>query len=261
MSINTKQKGFTLIELAMVLFILGLLLGGLMSPLSSRLEQADREETKELLNQIKESLLGYALVHGHLPCPDCPDGSFGAGCGAIDTNDPAEINDGVEDGVDIGVNRVDRTNADYSCATEMGNIPWATLGIPENDAWGRRFVYSVDESFADNTDGTGCGLTATSGISFEICSTGDMEILDTSANTVADEVPALVYSLGKNGEAFGGTAPVSAAELRNWWTTTGDRKFTSDTYVQAAGSEYDDLLAWISSPSLMYRMVSASLLP
>ena len=264
-----RTRGFTLIELAMVLFILALVLGGLMSPLSTRLEQAGREETKELLNQIKESLLGYALVHGHLPCPDCPDGSVGY-CGAINTNDPADIADGQEDVVDnVSYSYAPRyapptVTTFATCAVEVGYLPFANLGVPGDDTWDRRIIYSVDQSFADDTDGTGCGAAATPGVSFEICSTGDMKILDKSlitTNPIAQGVPVLIYSLGKNGSEYGGTTPTSPMELENWWTDATDRNFASDSYMQTSGSEYDDLVVWISSPSLMYRMVSAERLP
>jgi len=69
-----RESGFTLIEIAIVLVVLGLLLGGLLGPLSVRIEQADRQKTQELLEEIKEALYGYTVVHGHLPCPDS-DGS------------------------------------------------------------------------------------------------------------------------------------------------------------------------------------------
>lgn len=253
-----------MIELAMVLFILALVLGGLMSPLSTRLEQADREETRELLNQIKESLVGYTLVNGHLPCPDCPDGSISAGCGAIATNDSTDINDGLEDGVNGGGAYAMRPSF-AACAVEVGHVPFATLGVPGDDAWDHRIIYAVDQEFADDNDGTtdtvDCSASATLGISFEICAKGDITVVDVSNNNVATEAPALVYSLGKNGQNLGGAAPSSTAELRNWWTTAGDKKFTSDTYVQAAGSEYDDILIWIPPSMLMYRMVTAERLP
>ncbi len=49
-----RNQGFSLIELAVVLFLLSLVLGGVMTPLSTRIEQADREQTEEILKQIKE---------------------------------------------------------------------------------------------------------------------------------------------------------------------------------------------------------------
>ncbi len=66
------KKGFTLVELAMVLFIVGLLLGGLLVPLSTRLEQESRSQTNITMGEIKETLLGYSVINGKLPCPDCP---------------------------------------------------------------------------------------------------------------------------------------------------------------------------------------------
>ena len=152
-----------------------------------------------------------------------------------------------------------------TCAVEVGYLPFANLGVPGDDAWDRRFIYSVDKEFADDTDGTtdtiDCSMSATLDISFEICAQGNINIVDANDNNVATKVPAVVYSLGKNGNSYSGSAPTSPMELDNWWTDTADKKFTSDTYSQATGSEFDDILIWISSPSLMYRMVSAERLP
>ena len=47
------QEGFTLIELAIVLFILGLLLGTILPPLAAQFEQKRREETQAQLDEIK----------------------------------------------------------------------------------------------------------------------------------------------------------------------------------------------------------------
>ena len=59
--------------------------------------------------------------------------------------------------------------------------------------------YRVTNNFADTTDGTGCG-TATAGVSFELCSAGDIQIVDGSpgGNPVAANIPAVIFSQGKN---------------------------------------------------------------
>ena len=64
------KKGFSLIELAVVLFIVGLMLGGLLTPLATKVEYENINETSIALNEIKESLLGFAIANGYLPCPD-----------------------------------------------------------------------------------------------------------------------------------------------------------------------------------------------
>lgn len=263
-----RCTGFTLIELAVVLFLVSLVLGGVMTPLATRIEQKEREKTGDLLKEIKESLIGYTLVNGHLPCPDCPAGAAASvSCGT----GTAASNDGIEDGSDgagTGISPRSVVADDFvQCAVEVGNLPWATLGVNEFDGWGNRFVYSVDQTFADNLNGTvlpvACTTPATAGISFKLCSQGDTAIYEEGAatNLVANNVPALVFSYGANGNAFGGTAPTSADELDNWWTDVADRNFVSTDYNQTTANEYDDLFIWISPGALMYKMVTAERLP
>ncbi len=262
-TMGMKQQGFTLIELAVVLFLVTLVLGGVMMPLATRVEQEGREKTEAQLQEIKETLIGYAIVNGHLPCPDCPDDTAAVNCGA----GAAVSNDGIEDGTDnpptTGLSPRNTVTDDFEfCAVQVGNLPWATLGVDQFDAWGRPFVYSVTGTFADNTAGTTCG-TATAGVSFELCSLGDMTIRDAAAtNVVASNVPVVVYSYGANGEDFGGaTPPTSADELENWWTDAIDGNYIYADYNQTAANEFDDLFIWISPATLMYKMVHAERLP
>lgn len=61
------HKGFTIIEVAMVLVIIGLIVGfgaSLVGPLTMR---AKRTESKETLKAAKESIIGFAAANGRLP--------------------------------------------------------------------------------------------------------------------------------------------------------------------------------------------------
>jgi len=253
---NSGIRGFTLIELAMVLFIIALILGGVLTPLSAKLEQDQRKKTQDLLEQARDSLIGYALVNGHLPCPDCPNGSSGS-CSAVQSGLGASaINDGVEDGMSSGSPTNDRTMTPFTCATKEGNLPWTTLGLSEYDAWGNHFTYRVTDSFADDQDGTGCG-TPTPGMSFEICSTGNINVQDGSGNNVAQNLPALVISFGKNADEPGN--PTSSSEKEN---QNGDALFIQKEYTNETGADqFDDMLMWIPTSTLVYRMVEAEKLP
>ena len=73
-------QGFTLIELAMVLFIMGLLLSSFLAPLAARVEQRERDETEIQLEEIKDVLFGYVipycLIPSHVLVPVLLEGVF-----------------------------------------------------------------------------------------------------------------------------------------------------------------------------------------
>ncbi len=253
-----KIQGFTLIELAMVLFILGLLLSSFLTPLATSLEQRDRKETTDMLEDIRESLLGYALVNGHFPCPDCIDTS-GNCTGSVTANDGIE--DGFNSGNGVSPRGVTSGTVFPACAVQEGNLPWNTLDVPENDAWGNHFIYRVTEDFADDDDGTTDCTNPTAGISFCLDSAkddGTIDIFSDSAlaSPIAQNVPAIVLSVGKNSNVA--LADLSAEEQEN---QDDDNSFVSADYSQTAGSEFDDLLMWVPPAILMYDMVRAERLP
>src|SRR5688572_6039926 len=61
--------GFTLIEVMMVLLILAVLATGLTIPLAAQLQMRREEETRRVLDEARDAVLGFAAAHGRLPCP------------------------------------------------------------------------------------------------------------------------------------------------------------------------------------------------
>lgn len=244
------QVGFTLLELAMVLFIITLILGAVLTPLSTRMEAEERSKTTEQLKEIRNSLVCYALVNGHLPCPDCANSSGNCNSAAL------SVNDGIEDGVDSGVGISPRADNFDSCATPEGNLPWATLGVDQYDAWENRFVYRVTDEFA-NDDPDSCTTTPAAGVSFHMCSTGNLNIQDGAGNSVASGIAAIIISYGKNVDELGN--PSSSSEIEN---QNNNNIFVQKEYTTSSGNDqFDDLLIWIPANTLIYRMVQAERLP
>lgn len=236
-----RARGFSLIEMAFVLIIVTLLLGGLLVPFATQVEQKRIGETQKAMEEIKEALLGYAVANKRLPCPDNA------------TTAVATANDGEADACSIGTE------------TE-GNLPWATLGVGATDAWGNRFRYRVTNTF------TVVG-------SFPLGTNGTLQICPTAACTssIATQVPAVVLSHGKNGfgsinanisvgaitrvPCLGTPAVCSTDETEN--LDGADNQFVQRTLTPATtpAGEFDDLVTWLSPNVLFNRMVAAGQLP
>ena len=237
-------RGFSLIEVAVVLFVITLLIGSLLVPLATQVEQRQVSETQKALEEIREALLGFAVAKGHLPCPDKTTAG-GAGT----------ANDGLED-----------VNAGTCVAAAEGNLPWATLGVTGADVWGNRFRYRVDTDFAHRPPAVGTPFTLTSAADLQVCTTTACTTSLTS--TVAgDGAVAVILSLGKNGRgaisaATGVANPAPPAG------TDENQNLGGSTYVShvqtGAGStagEFDDIVIWVSKYAIFNRMVAAGKLP
>ena len=98
-----KRRGFTLLELVLVLLILGILAGATITLVTELAKQKHREETKKALTEIKEALIGYAGINHRLPWAD--------------TDGDGRGDDGEEEGdlpfVDIGLGGVDSWRKPY----------------------------------------------------------------------------------------------------------------------------------------------------
>ncbi len=168
MRIN-NNNGFTLVELAVVMFIMGILLAGLLTPLATSLEQEQRANLEKQFDEIEDALIGFAIVNGRLPCPDCPTAGAPAAC----NNAPNVSDDGIED--------ISGTGCAIGATTVIeGNLPWVTLGVTGTDPWGNTLAYHVDEAYADADDEAVC-TPATANVSFSICTTANITIQDTGS--------------------------------------------------------------------------------
>jgi prepilin-type N-terminal cleavage/methylation domain-containing protein len=251
------NSGFTLVEMAIVLMIVGLLLGGMLVPLGAQMDQRNVSDTQKALSDIKEALIGYSLANGQLPCPANPSDVTGVTSTA-------------------GIARTPPCTG----ANSTGVLPWATLGVNETDAWGHRYTYSVTPVFADaiNLNTFGYDNNPTYGCvsthictppnnpqysSFALCSCGTLNVLSaaTGGVTIAGNIPVAIISHGKN--AAGAWTPLgtqllpvssNADEQDN---SNGNTTFVSHTPTPT----FDDLVVWVSPNILYNRMVAAGKLP
>lgn len=233
---TARQHGFSLVEMAVVLVIVGLMIGGLLTPLSVQMEQRRVGETQKALDEARDALAGFALRNGYLPCP------------AVSSANGLE----------------DRSGANCTGGKRQGFIPWATLGVAKLDSWGHLYRYSVSPAFSDSRQ------------LFDLRTRRDITIgtRDPRGNLVAasaiNDIPAVVLSHGKNGAGGVSDTGIRVAELSatNLDERTNARqdgiafvtRVPSDSPA-APGGEFDDLVVWLSPNVLFNRMVAAGTLP
>jgi prepilin-type N-terminal cleavage/methylation domain-containing protein len=220
------QRGFSLIELAVVVLVITLFLGSILVPLTTQVEQRKISDTRKALEEIQEALIGFAIINGRLPCPDTD-------------SDPTAAGYGLEEAT-CGADPV----------TE-GYLPWKTLGVAEMDAWGiRRTVtssprigdwrYRVDRSFA---------ATFTLTTAFGADALTVRNSTGTALTSSTERPVAIVFSAGVNTTADGQNA------LTSFEPTSGIYQ------ADVPSATFDDILIWISRPILFNRMVAAGKLP
>ncbi|MBZ0091532.1 MAG: prepilin-type N-terminal cleavage/methylation domain-containing protein [Sulfuricellaceae bacterium] len=251
-----KQFGFTLVEMAIVLVIIGLLLGGMLMPLSAQIDQRKISDTQKTLDEIKEALIGFAIANGRLPCPALAATATGS--------------------VGAGLEATTGAGSTLACTNVAGVLPWATLGVNELDPWNHRYSYRVTLEFARGATGqsiftgTGCPPpTNPQNAAFALCSQGNITILSaaTGGSTVSSNVPAVVISHGKNGNGAytsQGTQLATSTdvdELDNQLTTGGTATANTNFVNKTPTATFDDLVSWVSASILFNRMVAAGKLP
>ena len=252
-----QQNGFTLVELAIVVLVMGLLLGGLAMPLSVQLENKRISETRETLAVAENALQGFAQVNGHLPCPATP----------------------ASDGLALV--------AGGGCSVQHGFLPASTLGMDglrnaDNlllDAWSSPIRYSVSDADVD-TDGN-WDFTAPGEMrdvtmqnlapDLSVCSTATGSSPAACADpqsTLSAQAPLVIYSLGKDwasatspdqlenlGGALGGGPSGSN------YPVAADLVFVSRRKSEQPGNEFDDVVSWTSALSLYHLLLQAGRLP
>ena len=262
---RSHQRGFTLVELAIVIAVVGFLLGAFLVPIRTQIDATRIRETERMLGEIRDALIGYAITRGALPCPDVvADGIDGAA-------PPACTGTGLE-----------------------GILPFQALGVPRADPWGRLFRYRITEEFTSRSltgQPPGAGRLDLADVGdITVMTRGDdpgtagtIEIKHQSAATALTRTaPAIVLSTGPNG--LGGIGAATGAALASPSGGAADEIENADAdaiYISRTHSrggpgcddadetslppppscEFDDIVAWISTPVLMARLVEARILP
>jgi prepilin-type N-terminal cleavage/methylation domain-containing protein len=284
MRTRPAPRGFTLVELAMALFVMALLMGTVMYTLTAQNDQRMRTDSLRSLDEAKELLTTFAIVNGRLPCP-----------ASTTTN-------GME--ADLGGGACSSLYVGYLPARAIGFQPQDSSGYGI-DAWGNRIRYAVSGAIPANSGAapptaiprvcrplsptappvaphfTNKVNLKTNGID---CAPNDLVICMSSTGISPGSVPpscgaatpvtnqavvaAVIWSQGKNfanSRYLGVQGQAGDDEKVNNKTVGNSNHPIFVTHppapAGAAGGEFDDLLTWIPAGQLYGRLVAAGVLP
>ena len=262
--IHLKQ-GFTLLELALVIAIIGIVLGGIFVGQGAFFESNKYQEDQRRLMDIKSALLHHVAVDGYLPCPDTD-----------------------------GDGQQNRTNE--ACSDSQGFLPHADLKTHAVNAYSYPFFYAINTDSTDDTkindegssasyfgasdcdpDNTANGnnppcfnlktpqtvLPATDDANnLFVC--GDDQTDCTSINhaNLARFIPLIVVSFGKNssetwGNSTDGTpACPTTLSTREQTNCTHDRYFHRAPQNRDGTNQFDDVLIWLTAQEIKQKLPS-----
>ena len=228
-----NYAGFSLVEMAIVLIILGFVIGALMTPLQVQRQQIFQSQTQNSLETAKKALIGYAQSQGRLPCP------------------ATASSNGAESPLGGG-----------TCTEQLGFLPALTLGIGPVDSkglaidgWNNNIRYAVTQidsggavtaDFTTPSDINAVGISTLAPNLNVICGTITTTECTAGSNLTNNAV-AVIFPTGQN---FGQSAGVDETSNLAATTTFYSRSLTAAT--AAPSNEYEDLVIWIS-PYLLYN--------
>lgn len=237
------QSGFTLVEIAIVLLIVGLLTRTLLEPMTIAQKHKKFDVTRSELLKVKDSLHAHLVAVGYLPCP----------IGGVMVNHRAVVD----------------SHRDTECEIEQGFLPAVDLGLSGSidsngallDVWNRPYRYAVSlsnhnlEGNQRLPDWTTPGEASNVGLrhlssNLVLCNEHSRAAC-ANRNVRAKNLAFVVLSLGQDNSTKG-------AQLEN---QDSDETFVINALSIRTDSPFDDQMVWSSTQDVLYWMLRAGWLP
>ena len=267
-------RGFTLIELAVVLLILGALFAGILIPMTTQVELRRVADTQKTLSEIRDALIGFAAANGRLPCPasGASNGqeSFAAGGSASNGNCSNFVN-GFVPAVALGIGPTD--NAGYVLDAWNNRIRYAVTNT-DRSAIGSATPLNPNGNYdftalgtlpAANGEMRNVGMAALAP-DLRVCSTAPVGpgANCTAGTSLIDNAVSVIYSTGANASRSDpGAARIDENANPNPNAVDNNRSFVSHERAgeNNPNGEFDDIVIWLSPNILYARMIAAGRLP
>ena len=256
--IRKQQTGFSLVELAVVIVIIGLLATMGLSALNVQQANGAISATKKNQETIKDSLIGYLGKNKHLPCPATDE---------LGGSDIAARNSGT---------------SPPNCKTNWGIVPYAELGLPRSvalDGWDNFYSYAVSPQWTASLNTSGINVGNTTNNPANAFNSGNIGTIQVKTRVPANQNPptnvgtavVALISYGINGfgaytikgtqqsapppntdEASNSLVPSSLPLAALNLASLFQREFTDK---DAGYGAFDDVVLWLSPNDLLTPLI------
>lgn len=255
-NMNTKtHKGFTLIEMAVSMLILGLLLTPAIAAYNLFQKNERIEQTTLSVDSASRALEGFVTAFGRYPCPAPRDAAPGDVDYGFESRDPA-TGDCLHSGSatpQSGVIAVASSRTALSALTApddsimIGSLPFKTLNMQENetyDGYGTRLTYAMTNILADPA----AYSANLGGVSIE-----KLDTTSTRVTAIEPEHSAHYIVISHGEEQIGGfsgsgvrTATCAQALLEDRDNCNDDNVF----FVSEKNANFDDVVTFAGSANV-----------
>jgi len=242
-------RGFSLVEISLVLVILGILLSAATVPLASLEGQRRERRVQADLVSIRDALIARLISHEALPCP--------IGRVTVGARVPA-----------ASAGQASTVAVSGRCATFRGGVPAATLSVAGAmdatgallDPWGRAYRFALSDTDADGHGTAGLPDWSAPGESGEVGIQhlrGSLSVCERAVARCprealrANDLVFVVLSHGADAGATGLQRPNLAPS----------GSFTLAPRSDVPDLQFDDVLTWASRSELTWWLLRAGRLP
>jgi prepilin-type N-terminal cleavage/methylation domain-containing protein len=257
-----SRRGFSLVEIAIVLVVVGLLVSGGLIGLAPVLDNSKIVQTNAQMDKIEQALVLYVIQNGCLPCPAAPaadvtgeatdsTGSYTSGCG---------------NGVACSASPATRT---------QGPVPWINLGLSRDDvldAYGSYIDYIVAADSATGLNRNSTSMVRTPPSTYPTAPELEVQNAGGTVQTTSANYAAYVlishgkdrsdaYHPGAAGKVANPNAPAAAPSAQGCNVlpqVNCSGTLTTDSYVQdkaqgssATGGYFDDIVRFKTAPVII----------
>lgn len=251
------EQGFTLIEFAVVLVIIGLIGGGLFNAWATQLVQQRINTTKANAETIKTALVNFVSRNNRLPCPAIAGLLPSAAAYGQEAATPGTCTGTI--GIGVAPNEAVR-----------GIVPWIALGLTSesaSDAYHHRFTFQVTKSATFLNAATIASLRGTLSVhsdaptALALAPTGNQ--INACSSTAGDNgcnlfAVAVILSHGANGlgaVSESGTVLAAATSAREIQNANPSSAFVRSDYSTADANYFDDILLAVSPDDVLGPLI------